>query len=68
MTALRTARIALLTSIALYAVILLLGIMTTGAPDLLLLVSEAAGIAMVVSAIACIVLQIRTAILARRVR
>jgi len=66
MTALRTARIALLVSIA---VILLLGMIESGDPGLLLFVlSPAATTALVVSSIACIVLQIRTAIRARRTR
>jgi hypothetical protein len=67
MTALRIARIALLTSIAVYGVtLLLLAVMNVGDPGLLILLSLAASIAVPISAIACIVLQIRAAILSRR--
>jgi hypothetical protein len=62
MAALRIARIALFTSVAVYAVTLLLGLTKIGAPDLLSPGFRG------FSAVACVILQIRAVILERRVR
>lgn len=68
MTALRIARNTLLASVAIYAATLLLGLLKMGVSDLLFLVSISSVIGIAVSAIACVLLQMRASFLKRPAR
>jgi hypothetical protein len=70
MTALRIARSALLASVTIYASALMFAVLQVGPPELVWPVGILAAMGMGLSALACVLLQIRLALLAllRRIR